>query len=295
MPTMQSLDRTLRTGEELHSVVRTMKGLAAVSIHEYEEAVRALREYTRTIERGWQIVFRRDPASVPRPRPARGRVAAVVVGTDQGLCGPINRDVVHHLLEWLDERDLDLASPLVAVLGVRAARELDQAGSPADVEIPLPGSVETIERAVQELIVRIDRWRDEEGVEQVVVFSHQPLQRTRHRPRALQVVPPDVTRLASLAGREWPTRMIPDFPHPTEELVTGLTRADLSIALYRAIAEARASEHGARLSAMQSAEQNIEERLERLQVEYHQLRQARITSELLDVVSGFEVLESESA
>lgn len=78
-----------------------------------------------------------------------------------------------------------------------------------------------------------------------------------------------------------------------EDLLTGLLRQDLFIALYRAVAEAKAAEHGARLAAMQAAEQNIEERLDQLRNEYHQLRQAEITEQLLDVVSGFEALRDE--
>ena len=57
-------------------------------------------------------------------------------------------------------------------------------------------------------------------------------------------------------------------------------------------AEAKTAEHGARLSAMQAAEQNIDDRLVTLRTRYHQLRQALITEELLDVVSGFEALDS---
>ena len=101
-------------------------------------------------------------------------------------------------------------------------------------------------------------------------------------------VPPDVRRLHAIAARPWPTRMLPGTPHAPEVLTAGLLRQDLFIALFRAIAEAKTAEHGARLSAMQAAEQNIEERLARLRNRYHQLRQALITEELLDVVSGFE-------
>ncbi|MFP4074812.1 MAG: F0F1 ATP synthase subunit gamma [Actinomycetota bacterium] len=60
---------------------------------------------------------------------------------------------------------------------------------------------------------------------------------------------------------------------------------------YGAVAEAKTAEHGARLSAMQAAEQNIEDRIADLRVAYHQLRQAKITEEILDVVSGFEAFE----
>ena len=292
MVTAASLERRLREGTELLSIVSTMKGLAAVAIHEFEEAVGALREYTRTVEQGLQIVLTRQPQLIPARTEAGERVLAVVIGTDQGLCGPINREIARQASRWLTQPALHLTDIDVIALGARVVRELDALGTPVDEEVQLASSVEGIGPLVQELIFRIERW-SRDGAGRVVLFYHQPLQRTRHRPWIRQVVPPDPGRLRAIASRPWPTRTLPATPHSWEELFTGLLRQDLLIALYRAVAEAKAAEHGARLAAMQAAEQNIEERLERLQNQYHRVRQAQITAELLDVISGFEALEED--
>ncbi len=271
-------------------MVGTMKGLAAVAIHDYEHAVRALREYTTTVEQGLQILLslRSDP--LPPAQVDTGRTALIVIGTDQGLCGPINREIAGAAVEWCAGHDLGPDRRLIVSLGLRAARELELAGLGPDQTIELPGSVDAISRVVDDLIVRIDRWRSDLDVSRVVVAFQHPLQRTQRTTRMFQVAPPDVRRLHAIADRRWPTRMLPGTPHAPEQLTAGLLRQDLFIALYRAIAEAKTAEHGARLSAMQAAEQNIEERLTALRTEYHQLRQALITEELLDVVSGFEAL-----
>jgi F-type H+-transporting ATPase subunit gamma len=63
------------------------------------------------------------------------------------------------------------------------------------------------------------------------------------------------------------------------------------MALYRAFAESLAAENASRLASMQAAERNIEEALEKLRLDYHRRRQSDITEELLDVLSGFEVLK----
>ncbi len=290
MATVQGLGRKIRVGEELRSVVGTMKGLAAVSIHEYEEAVEALREYTETIELGMQILFAARPEAVPRRRRAAGRAGAVVIGTDQGLCGPLNRDIARAAVRWFSEEEVPPGDRVVASLGVRAARELELAGSQVDHRPMLPESVESIAAAVEDLLPMIDEWRASRGVSRVVIIFHHPVRRTQRTVRVFQVLPPDARRFASIAGRRWPTRMLPGFPHPWIELLRGLVRQDLFIALYRAIAEAKAAEHGARLAAMQAAEQNIDERLAELRTDYRQLRQAEITAGLLDVVSGYEAL-----
>ncbi|MFP3914071.1 MAG: F0F1 ATP synthase subunit gamma [Actinomycetota bacterium] len=290
MSTLQTLNRQLQVGAELLSVVGTMKGLAAVSIHEFEVAVRALREYTTTVELGLQILLSTRPELIPEETRMTGRVVALVVGTDQGLCGPINREIAREADQWFETHQVAPGERMVVSLGARASLELDLVGLVPDQEIPLPGSVEAIGPLVEDLLVRIDRWRQLDSTGRVVVFFQRALGRTQRTPRVHQVVPPDVRRLRGIAARQWPTRMIPGFPHEPEDLLAGLLRQDLFIALYRSVAEAKAAEHGARLAAMQVAEQNIEERLERLGTEYHHLRQAEITEQILDVVSGFEAL-----
>jgi F-type H+-transporting ATPase subunit gamma len=79
------------------------------------------------------------------------------------------------------------------------------------------------------------------------------------------------------------------------ELFSALTRQVFFVALYRCLVESLTSENAARLAAMQAAEQNVEERLEELNSEYHRRRQASITVELLDIVSGFEAISSSSS
>lgn len=290
MATVQSLGRKLQVGEELRSVVGTMKGLAAVSIHEYEQAVEALREYTTSIEQGLQILFFGRPETVPSEGAPGGRIAVIVIGTDQGLCGPINREIARDAAKWCEEHGVTAECGLIVAMGARVARELEQLGLTPEEEAELPSSVEGIAGVVNDLVLRIDRWRSQTDVARVVVWFEHPVQRTHRTSRMFQVVPPDVGRLGAIARRHWPTNVIPGSPHERDELLAGLLREDLFIALFRAIAEAKTAEHGARLSAMQAAEQNIEERLDSLRSQYHQLRQAKITEELLDVVSGFEAL-----
>jgi F-type H+-transporting ATPase subunit gamma len=67
------------------------------------------------------------------------------------------------------------------------------------------------------------------------------------------------------------------------------------MALYRAYAESLASENAHRLASMQSAEKNIEQHMDRLNAQYHQIRQSSITEELLDIVAGFEALTANGA
>ena len=290
MASTATLERQLRIGGELQTLVTTMKGLAAIVIHEFEESVAALDRYQQTIELGLQAVFIANPElRPPLDVDPGGRVVAIVVGTDQGLCGPINREIAQEAAIWLNAQQVTPAQSRIIALGHRIVGELAAVGIDVDQQLPLVNSVGALGSFTQELIVEIDGHQRGEAA-RVMAFHQQPLQRAQRTTRVRQLLPVDGRRFETIAARPWPTRVLPDTPHDRDVALAHLLRQDLFIALYTAIAAAKAAEHGARLAAMHAAEQNIEERLDRFRSRYHQLRQAQITSELLDVVSGFELL-----
>ena len=94
---MVSLRRKIGGAGDLQSVVSTMKALAASSIEQYEQAVSALADYSRTVELGLSVCFREGPPMAlmgeqRRKTPAK-TIGAVVFGSDQGLVGQFNEVV----------------------------------------------------------------------------------------------------------------------------------------------------------------------------------------------------------
>ncbi len=294
METLEALGHQIRSVHDLQSVVKTMKGLAAVNIRQYDEAARSLGDYYRNIELGMQILMQRAP-HVPtlRSNDPDAPLAVVVLGSDQGMCGQFNSRIVAHADEQLRKRPGDSGPPRVLAIGVRAAAELEASGRSVAGSVALPGSVAEITRRVHELLVAINRWREEEGVRRVWVFHQRPLSGASYRSHFSQVFPFSEDWLHSLRTRPWPTRMLPTFTMDWQSLLSSLVRQYLFAVLYRAMAESLAAENAARLASMQAAEKNVEERLDALTEQYHRKRQNAITEELLDVTAGFEVLQSQ--
>ena len=86
MPTPEALKRKITTAEELQSIVKTMKALAAVNIRQYESAVLSLSEHSRVLEMGLQVLMIHHPDVLPAQRPSLPRrVGLAVFGTDQGM------------------------------------------------------------------------------------------------------------------------------------------------------------------------------------------------------------------
>ena len=107
---------------------------------------------------------------------------------------------------------------------------------------------------------------------------------------ARTLLPLDTARFGALARRPWQSRSLPMTTLEPELLLAQLIRHQLSATLFRSAAQSLASEHASRLASMQLAERNIQDRLDGLEAEFRRVRQEAITTELLEVVAGYEAL-----
>ena len=291
METLEGLKRKVRSAEDLQSVVRTMKALAAVSIRQYEKAVESLEHYNRTILLGLQVVLGQRPGGGPAQPSRAESLGAVVFGSDQGMCGQLNDQIVAHALDGMEALGAPREQRTVLAVGARAAARLEDAGQPVEATFAVPGSIAGITPAVQETLLAIQGLNAERGIERVVLYYCEQLSGAAYEPHTVALLPVDSAWLADLEKEPWPTHVLPTFTMDWDRLFSSLIREYLFVSLYRAYAESLASENASRLASMQGAERNIEDRLRQLKTAFHQQRQMTITEELLDIVSGFEALQ----
>ncbi|WP_101069003.1 F0F1 ATP synthase subunit gamma [Roseovarius salinarum] len=290
METLETIAARIETTEEIHGIVRTMKSLSAASIRSYERAVEAIGEYERTVTLGMQAVLRTQGAGRLRARPAKGRRLVIVLGSDRGLCGRFNDRVAGAARPVLGGGDTFLA-----VAGLRAAARLEAQGHAADIRFALPGSVAGLTETVRVMAARIDReTRHGRAGAVTLVFNRRQAQALAE-PVQRQLLPVSDRYLDALATRPWPSRSLPAHRADGDRLFSWLLHQHLFVMVYRALAESLASEHAARLAAMQGAERNIEERHADLRADYRHKRQESVTRELLDLVSGFESARGDDA
>lgn len=293
MQTLQSLQRQIKSTEDLRSVVRTMKVLAAVNIRQFQRAVESLADYRRTIDMGLQVVLKSRPEILTGLREPQGtRVGAIVFGSDQGMAGQFNEQIADFVVRTLDELPGSPREHRILAMGDRVAPRLEGRGRPATSQLSLPNSLSATVPVLQQVVARIEQWRARDTIDRVLLFSHEPVSGSSYRPHMVQLVPLDVDWLRSLVEAAWPSRSVPTYTMGWYPLFTSLVRQFFFVALYRASVESLASENAARLAAMQVAERNIDERLDQIKGDYNHLRQTTITAELLDIISGFEALVS---
>ena len=290
MQTTETLKRRIQSAQDLLGVVKTMKALAATSIRQYQRAVESLAEYNRTVEMGLQIVLRQSgEAPAPTESKATG-LGAIVFGTDQGLCGQLNHLIVDHALEEIRKTGIRIENRIVIAVGMRVADLLEDSGQRVFEVLSPPGSTAGITPMVQDITVLFEDWRFKKHIGQMHLFYHEYLTGALYRPKSLRILPVEKRWLKDLRERKWESRTLPLFTMAWGNLFRALIGEYLFVSIYRAFANALASENASRLAAMQSAEKNIEERLDELFMQFHRQRQMTITEELLDIVSGFEAL-----
>lgn len=297
MESVERLKKQLSDLTDLRDIVKTMKALSAASIRQYEHAAQALADYHRTIELGLHAALRDADASLVAASSRRRGPSVpglVVFGSDHGLCGRFNEDVVGRAVDYLATSGGAGRQCRVLAVGARAAGILERDGLKVEEDLIVPGSAARIAATVLQVLLKIDEWRQQGDVARVMLFHNRVhAGSTSCKPVTLQLLPVDLHRLGTESGR-WPSRSIPGFSLPRQKLLPYLLRQYFFVMISRACADSQAAEHGSRLVAMQAADRNLGDRLEEVTMLYHRARQTVITAELLEVVSGFEAITRSS-
>ena len=288
-----SLRRKIDSAEELQSIVRTMKAVAASNIGQYEKSVRALADYYRTVELGLVACLRNNASISPMGKGTRqaqrGDIGAVVFGSDQGLVGQFNEVVAEYAMKTLGALP---GTPRIWAVGARVHARLADAGVPLMGLFSLPNSVKGIASLVGQIQIEAEAHRAKGQYARLYVFHNRPHSGALYEPVDQPLFPLDAHWRQRVADVPWPTRNVPEVMGGGTATLGGLIREYLFISLFRACAESLASENASRLSAMQRADKNIDELLERLHGTFHRLRQSGIDEELFDVLSGVEALKA---
>jgi F-type H+-transporting ATPase subunit gamma len=292
--TTASLRRKINSAGDLQSVVSSMKALAASNIGQYEQSVRALGDYYRTVELGLGVCFRRAGSvslMIGESRKTdRNAIGAVVFGSDQGLVGQFNDVVVDYAVKTLTALP---GKPEVWAVGERVHARLQDAGLPLAGLFNVPNSVKAITPLVGQILVESEARRSRGEIVELYLFYNRPTSGAVYGPVNQRLLPLDGIWRREVAGLPWPTKHLPEVMGGGTEILRALIREYLFVSLFRACAESLASENASRLAAMQRAEKNIDELLDNLNGTFHRLRQSGIDEELFDVIAGFEALASE--
>jgi F-type H+-transporting ATPase subunit gamma len=289
--TIQSLTRKISGAADLEAVVRSMKALAASSIGQYQKAVRSLDEYASTVELALTACLRQSGPGYNKAKTGAKKqhgIGAIVFGSDQGLVGRFNEEVVDYAVNTL--KGLPGTITKIWPLGERIHALLTDAGQPTAGILPVPVSVNAIAGLVGQILIDVEATLERGDVVEVYLFHNRPKSESVYEPIGKRLLPLDLAWQKQIATAPWPTKLPPEVIQGTRSPLRAFIREYLFVLLFQACAESLASENASRLAAMQRAEKNIDGILEDLNLKLHRIRQESIDEELFDVISGYEAL-----
>jgi len=294
MDTLESLRNKSEGAEDLKSVVRSMKAMAAANIVQYEMSVASLGDYYRTVALGIIAYLKAEKINTISDKKKEQKkaheklICAIVFGSDQGLVGQFNDSMADFVSKSLNALQ---GKKEVWAVGERIQLLLSDMGFTTTKIYTVPGAVNAITSLVGKILTDSEESHEKEHVDEFYIFHNQPKPGAGYEPVVQRFLPLDEKWMDSLKKLHWPTKLLPQVAGGIKSTLLALIREYLFVSLFKACAESLASENSSRLAAMQRAEKNIEELLDDLSHKFHRLRQSSIDEELFDVVSGFETLK----
>jgi F-type H+-transporting ATPase subunit gamma len=306
MASLRDIRKRIRSVKNTKQITKAMKMVAAAKLRKAQDAIIAARPYAQTLDQIiGELVARSGGEGLAHPlltqRPAR-RVELVVLTSDRGLAGGFNSNVIRRTSRFLLENGRDLERVELATVGRKGHDFFKNRGTPIRKDFPglysklnyrlaadiaeefsanyLNGEVDAVYLVYNQFGSAISQTVT---LEQVL-----PLQTLT--PAASAATAP-ASGLGSAAAA--PQRALVDFKYEPDRqaVLDRLVPQAVAIKVYRALLESVASEHGARMSAMENATSNATDMISSLTLVYNRTRQAVITKELMEIVSGAEALK----
>jgi F-type H+-transporting ATPase subunit gamma len=291
MATQKEIKRRIRTVEKTQQITSAMRMVSAAKLRRAQDAILALRPYSEQIWATMYEVGRRQPElshPLMQVRPEPKRLEVLVIASDRGLCGAFSANVLKAGVALLAERAGQFEQVFVSTVGRKAAEFVRRRRPLQKSWLIGQGVAFGLARDVAAYLAT----RYESGaVDEVVVVVNEFVSALTQRPNAVRVLPivPEFSRVRSYAedaGRE-PYEIEPN----PNRLLEVLVPQALEFTIYRGLLESQAGEHAARMTAMESATRNTEELISSLTLQFNRARQAAITKELMEIVSGAEALK----
>ena len=290
MPSLRDIRNRIGSVKNTRQITKAMKMVAAAKLRRAQDAITKARPYATKLEEALTRIAARAAAEEKPAHPLLAsrpvRVAEVVLLTsDRGLAGGFNSNVVRRAQRFMTENGDTYEKVLLSTMG-RKARDFLRARR-LPIRKDYAGIHQNLSYAKAEEVARELGQRFLAGeVDAVFLCYNEFKSAITQRVVVRQLLPIETGELKGATGGF-------DFLYEPsrEKLLEELVPKHLAIQVWRALLDSAASEHGARMTAMESATKNAEEMIAGLTLQYNRARQAYVTKELMEIVSGAEALK----
>lgn len=280
MANIRDIRRRIRSATNIQQITRAMKFVSAARLRRAQERVIAARPYARQMLTVLNSLATRVPEQAHPLLAVRGddKIELVVISADKGLCGAYNTNIVRNALEFLGEHQGKKVE--LNILGKRARDFFRR--RPYAVRSEATNVLHKVSFADAAAIARdlIDHFVKEE-VDQIWLVYNEFKSVVRQK-----IVVEPLLPIQRLHEPDQANKLEYLYDEPPAKIFADLLPKHVEAQIFRALLEAAASEHGARMAAMEAATNNASEMINGLTLYANKVRQAGITKELIEVVSG---------
>ncbi len=208
------------------------------------------------------------------------RVGFIIVSTDRGLCGGLNNNAFKRTVKSMQEWDQQGVEIDICVIGAKAAAFFNSYGGNVIAAVRNIGEAPQVADVIGAVVVMLDKFEAGE-IDRLFLVSNTFVNTMTQQPEVEQLLPLLASDEDELK-HHWDYLYEPD----AKELLDGLLTRYIESQVYQAVVENNACEQAARMLAMKSATDNAGDIIDDLELVYNKARQAAITQELSEIVSG---------
>ncbi len=288
MASLKDMRVRIAATKATQKITKAMQMVAASKLRRAQAAAEAARPYAERMEKvlGNIASSVTDISSAPPLLAGTGKdqVHLMVVCTaERGLCGPFNSSIVRLAREKINQRIGEGKTIKILCVGRKGAEQLRRQFASQIIDV-IELRVKTINFEHAEKVgEKIQELYNNGDFDVATLFFSRFRSVVTQIPTALQIIPPVFE-----AKTEEPVAY--EYEPDEIDILTELLPRNIAVQVFRAVLENAASEQGARMSAMDNATRNAGEMIRKQTITYNRTRQAMITKELIEIISGAEAL-----
>jgi F-type H+-transporting ATPase subunit gamma len=292
MPSLKDLRNRIAATKATQKITKAMQMVAASKLRRAQAVAESARPYAERMDKVLGNIAASVAALDSAPRLLRGtgsdRVHLLLVCTaERGLCGPFNSAIVRLARERANALIADGKEVKFFCVGRKGYEQLRRQYGPRIVEHIELRSVRTIRfENAEQIADRILRLYAEGAFDISTLFYSRFRSVIAQIPTARQIIPPVIEAAEEERGGSASYEYEPE----EEEILAELLPRNVAVQIFRALLENTASFYGAQMSAMDNATRNAGEMIRKQTLTYNRSRQAMITKELIEIISGAEAL-----
>jgi F-type H+-transporting ATPase subunit gamma len=296
MASLKEMRTRIASVKATRKITKAMQMVAAAKLRRAQEAAQAARPYAERMDKVLgnlnARVTNKEGASPLLVGTGKDQVHLLVVMTaERGLCGGFNSNIAKLARADANRLVRDGKTVKILAVGKKGADNLRRDYAKAIIDrIEFKAIKQLAFAQAEEVGTKILSMFDAGEFDVCTLYFSEFKSVIAQKPTALQLIPAKLPEEKATGDKANKAEAVNEYEPSEEEILGVLLKRNISTQIFRGLLENSASEQGARMSAMDNATRNAGDMINKLTIKYNRQRQANITKELIEIISGAEAL-----